>query len=68
MNPIRDEEIEAEARALLRETIERSGWYPTLPGEKRQERSAQDVDLHWPLMVSDARKRLEQNTPQSQGG
>ena len=66
MNPIRDEEIEVEARALLRETIERSGWYPTLHGEKRQQRIAQDVDLHWHLMVPDARKRLEQNSPQSQ--
>ena len=60
MNRIRDEQIEAEARTLLREAIERSGWYPNLRGKERQERVEQDVDLHWPLMLSDARKRLEQ--------
>ncbi len=47
MNLTRDEEIEAEARALLRDAIERSGWYPNLRGKERQERIEQDVDLHW---------------------
>jgi len=28
--PIRDDKVEAVARAILRETIERSGWYPEL--------------------------------------
>jgi hypothetical protein len=57
---VTDEEIEAEARALLRETIQRSGWYPNLHGVKRDERIEQDVDLHWRLMWDDAVKRLEQ--------
>lgn len=55
----RDDEIEAEARALLRETIERSGWYPELRGEWRTQRIEQDVERLWHLMIEDARKRLD---------
>jgi hypothetical protein len=55
-----DDEIEAEARALLRETIQRSRWYSSLPDEKRRELIEGDVDRHWPVMIQDARKRLEQ--------
>jgi hypothetical protein len=54
-----DEEIEAEARALLRDAIERSGWYPDLHGERRQQRIDRDVDLHWHLMLSEACERLD---------
>jgi hypothetical protein len=57
---VTDQEIETEARALLRETIRRSAWYPNLQGAKRNERIEQDVDLHWRLMWDDAVKRLEQ--------
>jgi hypothetical protein len=60
MAEVRDDEIEALARAMLRETIERSGWYPSLRGEERRLRIEQDVELHWHLMINDARKRLEQ--------
>lgn len=59
MDPLRDEEIEAEARALLRETILRSGWYPGLRKEDRDRRIEQDVDRHWHLMRDEAVKRLE---------
>lgn len=55
-----EDEIEATARALLRATIERSGWYPSLRRIEREKRIAQDVDLHWHLMLPEARKRLEQ--------
>jgi hypothetical protein len=68
MNPIRDDEIEAEARTLIRDAIERSGWYPDLPKEKRQERIEQDVELHWHLMLPEARKRLEQGIRHSRSG
>ena len=60
MATTREDEIEATARALLRETIERSAWYPSLRRVEREKRIAQDVDLHWHLMLSEARKRLEQ--------
>jgi hypothetical protein len=57
---IRDEEIEAEARAILREAIQRSNWYPSLSEKERNRRIEQDVEKNWPLMLADARKRLEQ--------
>jgi hypothetical protein len=41
-----DEEIEAKARAMMRDSIERSGWYPLLQGKFRQERIEQDVEQH----------------------
>ena len=56
----RDKDIEAEARAVLRETIERSGWYRNLPKAERERLIAQDVDRNWPLMIKDAVKRLEE--------
>jgi hypothetical protein len=59
MDPSQDEEITALARALLRETIERSGWYPALQGEERRKRIEKDVELHWHLMMPEARKRWE---------
>ncbi len=32
-----DDQIEAEARAMVRKMIEESGWYPALRGEFRQD-------------------------------
>lgn len=43
-SPLRDDEIEAEARAMVRRMIEESGWYPALRGEFRQKRIEQNVD------------------------
>ncbi len=59
MDPSHDEDLAALARSLLRETIERSGWYPALQGKEREQRIEQDVELHWHLMVEEARKRRE---------
>jgi len=59
-----DVEIEAEARAILRETIERSGWYQTLPKAEREKLIARDVDRNWHLMIRDAMKRLEERKGQ----
>jgi hypothetical protein len=50
--------IEAEARSILRERIERSPWYPNLSDEDRSERIAHDVECYWPTMVHEAAKRL----------
>ncbi|MBM6584421.1 hypothetical protein ILT44_29980 [Microvirga sp. BT689] len=63
-----DDEIEATARALLRETIERAGWYPSLRRSEREKRIAQDLHLHWHLMVPELRKRLEQGIRQGRCG
>jgi hypothetical protein len=65
---VRDEQIEAEARTMMRASIEKSGWYPSLRGEARRRRIEQDVDLHWHLMLPKARERLEQGSQQSRGG
>jgi hypothetical protein len=61
MASIQEQQIEAEARAMMRATIEKSGWYPSLRGAARALRIEQDVDLHWHLMVPEAQKRLEQS-------
>jgi hypothetical protein len=58
MAAIPDHEIEALAREMLRETIERSGWYPELRGEFRAKRIEQDVERHWHLMAAKAREQL----------
>jgi hypothetical protein len=50
-SPLRDEEIEAEARAMVRDMIQRSRWYPSLPEEERNRRIEEDVELNWPLML-----------------
>jgi hypothetical protein len=50
--------IEAEARALLRERIERTPWYPNLSDEDRAERIAHDVECYWPTMIHEAARRL----------
>jgi hypothetical protein len=55
MAEIPDDEVIALAKALLRQTILASGWYPSLPDAQRQKRIDQDVDNHWPLMMADAR-------------
>lgn len=52
------DQMEMEARALLRETIERSGWYPTLSPEERRKRIEKDVDQHWYVMAPEATRRL----------
>jgi hypothetical protein len=57
---LHDEEIEAKARAMMRDTIERSGWYPTLRKKDRELLIQQDVDRHWHLMIDEVRKTLEQ--------
>ena len=59
MAEIPDDEVIALAKAILRQTILASGWYPSLQDADREKRIDQDVDQHWSLMVADARKRLE---------
>jgi hypothetical protein len=58
MVSIGQDQVEREARALLKEAIERSGWYPILSGAERNRRIEQDVDRYWPVMASEAAQRL----------
>jgi hypothetical protein len=58
MASIGSDQVEAEARALLKEAIERSGWYPILSPEERGRRIEQDVERYWPIMTQEAARRL----------
>ena len=66
MHPLRDEDIEAETCALLRETIARSGWYPELPEGERERRIEQDVERHWHLVRDEAVSRLRRRAHEDQ--
>ena len=59
-SPLRDEEIEAEARVILREMIERTGWYPALRKAEREKLIERDIEYHWHLVRAKAVRRLEQ--------
>lgn len=58
MVSIGPDQVEAEARALLKEAIERSGWYPILSPTERDKRIEQDVECYWHLMAQEAAQRL----------
>jgi hypothetical protein len=58
MASIGPDQVEAEARALLKEAIERSGWYPILSGAERDKRIKQDVERYWHVMAHEAAQRL----------
>jgi hypothetical protein len=58
MANIGQDQVEAEARALLKEAIERSGWYPILSGAERDRRIEQDVERYWHMMAQEAAQRL----------
>ena len=58
MASIGPDQVEREARALLKEAIERSGWYPILSGAERNKRIEQDVNRYWPVMALEAAQRL----------
>lgn len=57
---VRNEDIEAEARTLIRERIQNSGWYPGLHGDERTRRIEEDVERHWHLMIKEAARRLSE--------
>jgi hypothetical protein len=58
MASIGPDQVEAEARALLKGAIERSGWYPILSPAERDKRIEQDVERYWHLMAQEAARRL----------
>ncbi len=59
MATIYNDEVELEARTMLRELVERTAWFHhEMTEDQRQAAIDQDVDRHWPLLASDAAKRL----------
>jgi hypothetical protein len=52
--------IEAEARRILRETIQRMPWHQNLPHEERRRRIETDVDTWWYLKIEEATRRLKE--------
>ncbi len=58
MPTISNQDIEAEARALLHKQIQESAWYPWMKEADRQKRIEQDVDRYWYVKVSEASQRL----------
>ncbi len=69
MPTIRNEDIELEARAMLRERIERTPWFRH--GMTRKQRQAainREVDRTWHLFIFDAAQRLVDRAAQGQQG
>ncbi len=58
MPTITNADVEAEARALLRDRIARLPWHAGLPPEERERRIAEDVDTYWLTLVDEAVERL----------
>jgi hypothetical protein len=58
MQEVTQEQIEAEARRVLREKIKRMPWHAGLPPEERKRRIQEDVDRWWFLEVQEAARRL----------
>ena len=59
MATISNDEVEAEARSLLREQIGRSPWFREgLSDDERRERIRLEVDVWWHLKVEEAARRL----------
>ena len=63
MPTIRNDEVEAEARAILRDQINRSPWFREgLSDDERQERIGLEVGAWWHLTVEEAACRLIDRT------
>ena len=59
MASISNDDVEIEARVMLREMIKRTAWFHHgMTTEQRQAAIEEDVDRHWPLVARDAAKRL----------
>jgi hypothetical protein len=62
MATINSEDVEAEARNLLRKQIQDSSWYPGLKRKEREERIEGDVERYWHLKITEASQRLLDRT------
>ena len=59
MPTISNDEVEVDARALLREQLMRSPWFREgLSDDERQKRIGLEVDAWWHLKVGEAARRL----------
>ena len=64
-----DEEVEIEARAMLRERIERTPWFQHgMTRKQRQTAIEREVDQTWHLFILDAAQRLVDRVGQDQQG
>ena len=69
MAAISDEDVEIEARAMLRETIERTPWFQKgMTQAQRQNTIEREVDRLWHLFVHDAAQRLVDRVAQEHQG
>ncbi len=67
MPAIRNEDIEIEARAMLRERIERTPWFQNgMTRKQRQVAIEREVDRTWHLFIFDAVQRLIDRATQGQ--
>ena len=53
------DQVEVEARRLLRERIERLPWYPRMKPHEREAAIKADVDRHWRVMQPEAVQSLQ---------
>ncbi len=69
MATVRNEDIEHEARTMLRERIERTPWFQNgMTKKQRQAAIEREVDRTWHLFICDAAQRLIDRVAQDQQG
>ena len=69
MATVSDAEVEIEARAMLRERIERTPWFQHgMTRKQRQAAIEREVDRTWHLFIFDAAQRLIDRVAQDQQG
>ncbi len=68
MATIGNDEVEAKARAILREQITRSAWSRRMSRAERQAAIEKDVDRWWSLKAEEAAKRLVERVAEPGGG
>ncbi len=67
MPTISNEDIELEARTMLRERIERTPWFQNgMTRKQRQAAIEREVDRTWHLFIFDAAQRLADRVAQGQ--
>lgn len=58
MSTVTNLDVEAEARALLREKLRRLPWHAGLDPDERERRIEEDVETYWPTLTDEAVERL----------